>query len=143
MLDDDILPCLLFRLGAMMTLLYALPSAPASQPRNVIMGEAIAGAVSMSLSYLPMSQWLRRAVCPSLGIAAMTALGVTHPPAGAHATIWADGNHDWKFYAIVVLCSAVSVIPATIINNMSLKRQYPTYWGYLPKWIYLKVWKED
>ncbi|CAB9518802.1 HPP family [Seminavis robusta] len=129
--------------GAMMTLLYALPSAPASQPRNVILGEAIAGGVSLALSYLPMPQWLRRAFGPAFGIAAMTAAGVTHPPAGAHATIWADNKHDAYFYAIVVLCSVVSVIPATIINNMSVKRQYPTYWGYLPKFLYRKIWREE
>lgn len=125
--------------GAMMTLLYALPSAPASQPRNVILGEVIAGGVSMSLAYLPIPKWARRAVTPAFGIAAMTACGVVHPPAGAHATIWADQDHNWAFYLIVVFCSVVSVIPATIINNMSTKRSYPTYWGYLPKWLYRKV----
>ena len=75
--------------------------------------------------------------------ATMTAAGVVHPPAGAHATIWADADHNWYFYVIVVLCSVVSVVPATIINNMSVKRQYPVYWGYLPKWLYEKVWKQE
>ena len=129
--------------GAMMTLMYALPSAPASQPRNAILGEAVAGSVAMAFSYLPLPQWFRRALCPALGISAMTALGVVHPPAGAHATVWADAQHDWYFFAIVVLGAIVSVLPATIINNLSTKRQYPMYWGYLPKWCYDKIWKEE
>ena len=83
------------------------------------------------------------AVGPAFGIATMTGLGVVHPPAGAHATIWADADHHWHFYLIVVLCSAVSVIPATIINNMSLKRHYPNYWGYGPKWLYERLFASD
>jgi hypothetical protein len=141
--DEEYFLVVIGPFGAQMTLLYALHSAPASQPRNVILGEAIAGAVSMTVSYAPIPQWLRRTLCPALGISAMAAAGVTHPPAGAHATIWADGQHNWYFYVFVVFCSAVSVIPATIINNLSVKRQYPVYWGYLPKWLYRSIWKED
>ena len=76
-------------------------------------------------------------------VAAMSAAGVVHPPAGAHATIWADADHNWYFYMIVIVCSAVSVLPATLINNMSLKRQYPIYWGYGPRWLYERHWVSD
>lgn len=128
--------------GALMTLQYGLTAAPASQPRNVVLGQIVAGAVSMSFTYIPddiIAPWLRQAIAPAFAIGAMVKLGIPHPPAGAHSVIYAAGNHSWVFYALVVLCSAVSVIPATIINNISEKRQYPIYWGYLPNFLYRKV----
>lgn len=122
--------------GALMTLQYALTAAPASQPRNVVLGQVVAGAVSISFTYIPESilpVWIRQAVGPAFAIAAMSKLGVPHPPAGAHSVIYAGGNHNWGFYGIVVLCSIISIIPATIVNNLDRKRQYPIYWGYLPE----------
>lgn len=117
--------------GALMTLQYGLTAAPASQPRNVILGQAIAGAVSMSFTYIPesmLSTWMRRAVGPAFSIATMLKLGIPHPPAGAHSVIYASGQYGWMFYFLVVFASIISVIPATVVNNMSEKRQYPTYW---------------
>lgn len=121
--------------GALMTLQYGLTGAPASQPRNVVLGQIVAGAISLSATYIPESVlpiWVRQAVAPALAIGAMVRLGCTHPPAGASSIIFAGGKHNWGFYALVVLCSIISIVPATIINNLSKKRQYPTYWGYLP-----------
>lgn len=96
----------------------------------------MAGAVSISFTYIPeyiLPVWIRQAVGPACAIAAMVKLGVPHPPAGAHSVIYAEGNHNWTFYSIVVLCSIVSIVPATIVNNLDRKRQYPIYWGYLPE----------
>mmetsp|Transcript_46717 Transcript_46717/g.69083 ORF Transcript_46717/g.69083 Transcript_46717/m.69083 type:complete len:534 (+) Transcript_46717:254-1855(+) len=39
--------------GALMTLQYGLTAAPASQPRNVVLGQAVAGAISLSFTYIP------------------------------------------------------------------------------------------
>jgi CBS-domain-containing membrane protein len=66
----------------------------------------------------------------------MVKCGFTHPPAGAHAVLYASGKYNFAFYALVVFSTAVSVIPATLVNNLSSKRQYPTYWGFdTPGWI--------
>ena len=137
MLSDDEYSLLIGPFGALMTLQYGLPGAPASQPRNAVMGQAVAGAVSLAFTYIPeriLATWLRRAVGPALGIASMVKLGFVHPPAGAHAVIYASGSYSFVFYGLVVLSTVISVIPATLVNNMSRKRQYPTYWG-IPKWI--------
>jgi CBS-domain-containing membrane protein len=117
---------------------YALTTAPASQPRNVVLGQVVAGAVSMSFTYIPESMlpvWIRRAVAPAFAIAAMVKLGIPHPPAGAHAVIYASGDFGFTFYFLSVLASALSIVPATLVNNMSTKRQYPTYWGYCDLWL--------
>ena len=120
--------------GALMTLIYGLHSAPASQPRNVVLGQVVSGAVSLSFTYIPeniLPVWVRRAVGPAFSIAAMVKLGVTHPPAGAHSVIYAGGKSNWTEYFLVVLGASISVLPAVIINNLSVRRQYPVYWGYI------------
>ena len=124
--------------GALVTLQYGLTAAPASQPRNVVLGHIVAGAVSLLFTYIPGSilpTWIRQAVAPAFAIGAMVKLGIPHPPAGAQSVIFSTGDYNWAFYALAVLCSVISIIPATIVNNMSQKRQYPTYWGYLPAYI--------
>ena len=128
--------------GALMTLQYGLTAAPASQPRNAIMGQAVAGAVSLAFTYIPeeiLATWLRRAVGPAVGIGVMVKCGFTHPPAGAHAVLYASGQFNFGFYALVVLSTVISVIPATVVNNLSIKRQYPTYWGFIPNWLYVRL----
>jgi hypothetical protein len=137
LISDEEYSLLIGPFGALMTLQYGLPGAPASQPRNAIMGQAVAGAVSLAFTYIPetiLATWLRRAVGPAISIAFMVKLGFVHPPAGAHAVLYASGSYSFVFYGLVVLSTAISVIPATLVNNMSRKRQYPTYWG-VPKWI--------
>jgi hypothetical protein len=121
--------------GALATLQYGLTSAPAAQPRAAILGHTVAIAISLAFTYIPetiLPVWLRQLVAPAFAIGAMVKLGITHPPAGAFSVIFSEGNHGWGFYGLAVLCSIISVVPATIVNNMSQKRQYPTYWGFLP-----------
>jgi len=61
-----------------MTLQYSLTSAPASQPRNAVLGQVVAGAVSMAISQIPrryVSKWINQALAPAFAIFAMTKLG--------------------------------------------------------------------
>ena len=51
------------------------------------------------------------------------------PLARAHSVLYTSGKYDFGFYGLVVPSTAVSVIPATVVNNMSSKQQFPTYWG--------------
>ena len=146
-MTDNELNLLIGPFGALMTLLYGLSSAPASQPRNVILGQVVAGAVSLSFTYIPdsvMSTWMRRAIGPAVAITTMVKLGIPHPPAGAHSVIYASGLYGWKFYFLVVLSSIISVAPATMVNNLSQKRQYPTFWDYVPSYFMTRIkrwWK--
>lgn len=144
-LSSDELFLIIGPFGALMTLQYGLTAAPASQPRNAIFGQAVAGAVSMAITHIPESIlpiWLRIAVGPAIAIGVMVKCGIPHPPAGAHAVLYATGKYSWALYGLVVLSTAISVIPAVIVNNLSNKRQYPTYWfGGFPKWS-KTLWKK-
>jgi len=93
--------------GALMTLQYGLTAAPASQPRNVVLGQAVAGFIAMCFTYIPgniLNTWMRLAVAPAFSITAMVKLGIPHPPAGAHSVIYATGEFGWMFYFLVVFC---------------------------------------
>jgi hypothetical protein len=70
--------------GALMTLQYGLTAAPASQPRNAILGQIVSGAIAISFTYLPIPTWLQQALGPAFSVTAMCRLGIPHPPAGAH-----------------------------------------------------------
>ena len=133
LLSNDDYFLLLGPFVALATLMYGLSSAPASQPRNAIISQTVTGAISLAFTYIPetvLPVWVRTAVAPAFAIGCMTKLGVVHPPAGATSILYASGKYNFAFYALVVLSTVISVIPATIINNMSSKRQYPIYWGF-------------
>src|SRR3569623_1690205 len=116
--------------GAFMTLLYGLTAAPASQPRNAILGQIVSMSIALAISYAPtMGGWLRESIAASLAIAAMAKLGITHPPAGASAVLFASGVYGWGNMALTLVGTLISIVMATLINNVSNKRQLPIYWG--------------
>eukprot|EP00584_Thalassiosira_punctigera_P010808 CAMPEP_0172546076 /NCGR_PEP_ID=MMETSP1067-20121228/15897_1 /TAXON_ID=265564 ORGANISM="Thalassiosira punctigera, Strain Tpunct2005C2" /NCGR_SAMPLE_ID=MMETSP1067 /ASSEMBLY_ACC=CAM_ASM_000444 /LENGTH=514 /DNA_ID=CAMNT_0013332947 /DNA_START=78 /DNA_END=1625 /DNA_ORIENTATION=+ len=116
--------------GALMTLQYSLAAAPASQPRNAIIGQAIAIAVAMGSTYVPIETNLRRSLGTAIAITAMARLGVTHPPAGAAALIFTGGKESWGNMGIMLAGNVLAIVFATVINDMNVKRQYPTFWGF-------------
>eukprot|EP00568_Trieres_chinensis_P013967 CAMPEP_0183322670 /NCGR_PEP_ID=MMETSP0160_2-20130417/72323_1 /TAXON_ID=2839 ORGANISM="Odontella Sinensis, Strain Grunow 1884" /NCGR_SAMPLE_ID=MMETSP0160_2 /ASSEMBLY_ACC=CAM_ASM_000250 /LENGTH=103 /DNA_ID=CAMNT_0025489887 /DNA_START=104 /DNA_END=415 /DNA_ORIENTATION=- len=61
-------------------------------------------------------------------VALMAKLGITHPPAAANATILASGKFSWLDLPFLLLGNAVAIVTAIAINNLSDKRQYPTFW---------------
>mmetsp|Transcript_2095 Transcript_2095/g.2997 ORF Transcript_2095/g.2997 Transcript_2095/m.2997 type:complete len:581 (+) Transcript_2095:145-1887(+) len=131
---DDQLFFLLGPIGALMTLQYGLTSAPASQPRNAILGQILSGIIVLPFTYIPeniLPIWLRQVIAPALANFSMAKVGVIHPPAGGAAMLLASGKFGFEFYGLMVAASVLSIIPCTMINNLSDKRQYPTYWGYL------------
>jgi CBS-domain-containing membrane protein len=117
--------------GALVTLLYGLAAAPASQPRSAIAGQIISITISLAISYADnMSIWMRQALATSLAVAAMAKMGVTHPPAGAAALLFASGSYGWGNMLFVLVGNVIAIGAATFINNFSDYRQYPTFWSF-------------
>jgi len=113
-----------------MTLQYGLTAAPASQPRNAIVGQVlgllIAHGVGQADSLEP---WLKQTLATSLAIGAMVKFGVTHPPAGAAALLFSNGSRTWQQIGMMILGNIIAILCATFFNNLNDKRQYPTFWG--------------
>mmetsp|Transcript_2108 Transcript_2108/g.4619 ORF Transcript_2108/g.4619 Transcript_2108/m.4619 type:complete len:362 (-) Transcript_2108:97-1182(-) len=116
--------------GALVTLQYSLTSAPASQPRNVILGQAISISIALCMTYTRLEANMRRSLGTALCVSLMARLGVTHPPAGAAALIFTGGGYTWVHMGIMLAGNVLAIISAAGINNFNVKRQYPTSWGF-------------
>jgi CBS-domain-containing membrane protein len=117
-------------IGALTTLLYGLTSAPASQPKNTICAQIFSMTIAISIGYLDgLELWFRQALVTALAIAGMVKLGWTHPPAGASAMIFASVGLGWESMVFMITGNMIAIGIATIVNNLSDKRQYPSYWS--------------
>ena len=115
--------------GALMTLQYNLTAAPASQPRNAILGQAISLSLAIGMTYTGLDSTMRQALATALAIMLMARLGITHPPAGAAALILSGGGYGWAHFGIMLAGNVLAIFLASIFNNANQKRQYPTFWG--------------
>jgi CBS-domain-containing membrane protein len=119
--------------GALMTLQYGLTAAPASQPRNAIIGQTFSLLIAHSIGQAHnLEPWLKAALATSLAISVMVKCGVLHPPAGAAALLFSSGNHTWAQVGMMLMGNVVAIICAVFFNNLSDRRQYPTFWGLRP-----------
>ncbi|KAL7550349.1 hypothetical protein ACHAWF_013597 [Thalassiosira exigua] len=116
--------------GALMTLHYSLTAAPAAQPRNALLGQAVSLSIAMGMTYTRLETKVRRCLGTSLAIMIMARLGVTHPPAGAACLIFTGGAYNWAHMGIMLVGNVIAIFFATLINDMNVKRQYPTFWGF-------------
>lgn len=123
--------------GALLTLLFSAPASPLVQPRNIAGGNLVSFASALlwhvlSESHVP--KWLAVVLAPATAISGMQLLGVSHPPAGAVSLIFITGgpritDPGWMFLAApLALGNVVAVLLASLINNLSPKRQYPMFW---------------
>ena len=104
--------------------------APPAQPRNVLYGQAVSTIIAILFTKLledHVTRHVRVSFTTASAIAAMVLLGIPHPPAGATALILSRGNFNWNSLGAMILSNLIAVIVSTCINNISEKRQYPTF----------------
>lgn len=113
---------------------YSLTAAPPAQPRNAFFGQLFCSTCAICLSYIPMPKWLRPVLAGAITIPGMAKLGIPHPPGAATAVIFsAPKDNAWHLMAINQAGYCVLIITSIMINNLSIKRQYPTNWYLLSK----------
>jgi hypothetical protein len=123
--------------GALMTLLFSLTSAPASQPKNVILGQLLSLFIAYGFGQTSMDSRIKACLSTSVSISLMARLGITHPPAGASAMIFSSGSLSLAQVGIMLLANVIAIILGAWCNNISDKRQYPTSWHIVPFFRYL------
>lgn len=127
--------------GAMAVLVFSACKAPLAQPRNVILGNTIGGAVGwlvfklMTLAGLGSFIWLSAALAVSLTIVAQEHARAVHPPGGATALafIIVAPLHTLDFVYIfcpALLGAVILVVIGLFTNNLSAARTYPQGWGF-------------
>ncbi|KAJ2076743.1 hypothetical protein H4R24_005528, partial [Coemansia sp. RSA 988] len=136
-IKDHHLPFAIAPAGATAVLIFAVPSSPLAQPRNVILGHMIAAIIgtfmhALFLNVTDSFQWMPAALSVGISIWLMGLTNCYHPPAGATAFIGGYNAPEiitvgWWYPLYPVLpVSLIMVCVGIILNNIC--RVYPTYW---------------
>ncbi|HEY9129336.1 MAG TPA: HPP family protein [Sulfurovum sp.] len=123
--------------GASAVLIYGVPNAELSQPRNLIGGHIISALIGITVyKYLPFEISVLSALAVSLSIVAMHFTRTLHPPGGATALIAVIGSsqiHELGYMFVITpitIGAVILLIIALVVNNLSTNpnRHYPRYW---------------
>lgn len=117
-------------MGASAALIFAAPTAPFSQPRNVIGGHCIAAFIGVTIQQSVLGQhlWLAIPTTVSLAIVTMLATKTLHPPAGGTSLIALAGAGGFQIMCPITLTATVLIGSGIVFNNMFNENKYPTYW---------------
>ncbi|SDF85620.1 HPP family protein [Sporomusa acidovorans] len=123
------IPVVVASLGASACLIYGVPAAPFAQPRNAIAGHLLSAVVGVCVYQLAGAYWYTAAFSVGLAVAIMVGTRTVHPPAGATALIAVLTQQNWLFVLLPVgVGIGILVCIGLIVNNLAVKRKYPTYW---------------
>lgn len=115
--------------GASCVLLFAFPSSPFSQPRNVILGHFFSTLVGLIFLYLFGDVWWAMAMALAISISIMMYTKTVHPPAGSNPVNVFLLNADFDFlFTTTLLGSVFLVLVALLYINLHPKKSYPQYW---------------
>lgn len=115
--------------GASAVLIYGVPDAPLSQPRNVILGHTLSAAVGVAIVMLFGLTWWSPGLGTALALVVMLLTKTTHPPGGATAlfAVLSEAHPSYILTPIAV-GAVILVLIGLLVNNLSPDRQYPRYW---------------
>lgn len=111
-------------------LIFAAPTAPLAQPRNVVGGYILSALIGMACSvWLGLSFWSLGLAC-SAATAVMMATKTMHPPAACIAIFPAlTANRDWVWVLYPTgVGTVILVIVGLLYNNLIKNRTYPAFW---------------
>lgn len=115
--------------GAAAVLLFAVPSSPLAQPRNLIFGNLLGGIVSLVMVHLFGSEPWVMALSVATAIKLMQLTKTLHPPGGAVALVGVMSEAQWNFIFTPVLVGSIILLFCTLaFNNLMPGRSYPHHW---------------
>lgn len=124
---------LLGSFGASALLLFALPEAPLSQPRNVVWGHLSASLIAIACLALFGAQWWAMGLATGLAVGFMMLTHTVHPPAGSNAIIVFLAKPSWALLVGSTLAGTVALVAIAFIYHRTTRRhRYPLYWHRLP-----------
>ena len=120
-------PLLMAPFGATCVLLFSVPNSPLSQPANVFGGHMVSTAIGLLLHMFLPVEWWSLGLAVGLSIAAMAALRVTHPPAGADPLVVFFDNPGWDYLGLPVAFGSLALILiAWLFHRLPPCIVYPT-----------------
>lgn len=115
--------------GAAAVLVFAVPSSPLAQPRNLIFGNLIGALSSLVMVNLFGSEPWVMALAVATAIKLMQLTKTLHPPGGAVALVGVMSHAKWEFLFTPVLTGSIVLLLCTVIfNNLMPGRSYPQHW---------------
>lgn len=120
------MPLLIAPLGATAVLLFGQPASPLSQPVNVFGGYVLAAAIGVGAAQVFPGAWWAAAIAVGVVIAAMLALRVTHPPAGAIPLVASATPFQGNMLFGAVLIGSVSLVALALLHHrIPPRHDYP------------------
>lgn len=114
--------------GASAVLIYGVPDAPLSQPRNVVFGQIVSAVAGVATFMVFGLTWWSPALGTALALLLMLLTKTTHPPGGATALFAVLGEAHLDYIVTMVVGMPILVIIGVLLNNLSPNRHYPRYW---------------
>jgi hypothetical protein len=112
--------------GAAAVLVFAVPSSPLAQPRNLIFGNFLGAIVSVVMVFLFGSEPWVMALAVATAIKLMQLTKTLHPPGGAVALVGVMSKAEFSFIFTPVLVGSIVLLFCTIgFNNLMPGRSYP------------------
>lgn len=136
-------PTIVGSFGAEAVLLYAAPTSPMAQPRNIAISMPVSALIGMGVgklfamqdnSLFPSEygkQWASSSTAVALSLLVTQEFSVPHPPGGATALLAASNQQifdlGWFYVGYVMTGSMIMLGWGLIVNNIG-RRRYPQYW---------------
>lgn len=108
-------PWLMAPFGATCVLLFSAPNSPLSQPANVVGGHMVAALIAFGIMAVLPVTWWSIAIAAGLSIAAMAALRITHPPAGATPLVVMATAPGLSFLLFPTLLGSVTLVAVAML----------------------------
>jgi CBS-domain-containing membrane protein len=121
---------LLGSFGASALLLFALPDAPLSQPRAVLLGHLSASLIALACLWLLGPHWWAVGLATGMGVGFMMVARCVHPPAGSNAIIVFLAKPGGWFLLSSTVGGVVALIAfACLYHRATGRHKYPLYWA--------------
>lgn len=123
-------PLVVAPFGASTVLLFGYPASPLAQPRNIVLGNTVAAAVSVGCVAALGSSPLAMGLAVGLAIALGQVLRCLHPPAGAVALLGVLLRAKVGFVLMPMLAgSLLLVLMAMLFSRLRQSGEaYPHHW---------------
>jgi CBS-domain-containing membrane protein len=120
---------LLGSFGASALLLFALPEAPLSQPRSVLLGHVGASAIALGCLACFGPQWWAIGLATGLGVGYMMATRTVHPPAASNAIVVFLAKPGWVSCLGSTVGGTILLIAIAFFYHRATGRhRYPLQW---------------
>jgi CBS-domain-containing membrane protein len=120
---------LLGSFGASALLLFALPEAPLSQPRSVVLGHLAASTIALGCLACFGAEWWAIGIATGLGVGFMMYTRTVHPPAASNAILVFLAKPSWWSCLGSTLAGTTLLIGIAVVYHRATGRhRYPLQW---------------